>query len=116
MTVLVVALVTVAEDAPSALATYFRVTEPLLARAGARIIQRFEINEVVVGRPPARYVVIVEYPDRAAVDVVFESPEYKAIVPIRDAAFLDYHVSIVEQQTVARQPLSDPAGAASPAP
>jgi len=39
--------------------------------------------------------VMVEYPDRAAVDTVFESPEYKAVIPIRDIAFADYQVTVV---------------------
>jgi uncharacterized protein (DUF1330 family) len=93
---MVIALVTVCDECPAELAAYFKATTPLLERVGARIVQRFAINEVVVGRRPARSVVLVEYPDRAAVDAVFESPEYKAIIPIRDLAFLDYHVSILD--------------------
>ncbi|KPP88639.1 MAG: hypothetical protein HLUCCA08_17785 [Rhodobacteraceae bacterium HLUCCA08] len=96
MTATVIALVTLREDQQLALSEYLRVTEPLLKKAGGRVVKRFEINEVIVGHRPARSVVIVEYPDRAAVDSVFESPEYKGIIPVRDIAFADYHVSIVE--------------------
>ncbi len=95
MTATVIALLTVCDDCPSELAAYFKATKPLLEKAGARIIKRFEINEVVVGRRPARTVMIVEYPSRAAVDMVFGSPEYERVKPIRDQAFLDYQVSIV---------------------
>jgi uncharacterized protein (DUF1330 family) len=96
MPVTVIALVTITEDAPMALAAYFNVTDPLLKKAGAKIVKRFEINEVIVGRRPAKSVVIVEYPDRASVDLVFGSPEYKSVIPMRDQAFSDYQVSIVE--------------------
>ena len=93
--VTVIALLTIAENAPMALAEYLRVTAPLLERAGARITKRFQISEMVAGTAPAQSVLMVEYPSRAAVDQVFNSPEYKSIIPIRDKAFLTYQVSIV---------------------
>ena len=75
-----------------------RVTGPLLERAGAEIVKRFSVNEVVVGHRPAKTVVIVKYPSRAAVESVFGSPEYQAIKPVRDRAFSDYHVSIASDE------------------
>jgi uncharacterized protein (DUF1330 family) len=98
MSVTILALVTVADDAPFELATYFKVTEPLLARAGAKIIKRFSVNEVVVGHRPAKTLMIVEYPSREAVHDVFGSPEYQAIIPIRDIAFPTYQISIVGEE------------------
>lgn len=95
MTVTVLALLTVNDAEPRALARYFAITAPLLDAAGARITHRFTVNEAVVGHRPARMAVIVEYPDEAAVRSVFDSPAYRAIGPVRDAAFLDYSVSIV---------------------
>ena len=95
MSVLVLALVTINEAEPYALAKYLDATIPLLDEVGAKIIQRFDVNEVVVGRRPAHSVMIVEYPDREAVDKVFTSATYKSIVPYRDKAFLDYHISVV---------------------
>ena len=95
MTVTVFAMLTVNDDNPQALAKYFEITGPLLEAAGARILQRFEIHDVIVGETPAKSVVIVEYPDMEALKSVFESTEYKAITEIRDAAFLTYQVSVV---------------------
>lgn len=95
MTVKVIALVTINEDAPRALARYLEVTTPLLEEVGARITQRFEIGEGVVGDVPGQTVLVVDYPDRAAVDRVFGSAAYAAVRPIRDRAFLDYSVSVV---------------------
>lgn len=94
--VTVLAFVTIAEDAPDALAAYFRVTDPLLKRAGARIIKRFEVNDVVVGTNPSQTVVMVEYPSREAVDSVFKSPEYAAVKATRDRAFSTYSITIVD--------------------
>ncbi|MEE2945638.1 MAG: DUF1330 domain-containing protein [Pseudomonadota bacterium] len=98
MSVTVVAMVTLNDDEPMALAEYFRVTGPLLERAGAVITKTFDINEVVVGHRPAKKVFIVEYPSRMAVDMVFKSPEYEAIKPTRDIAFSDYSVTVAADQ------------------
>jgi uncharacterized protein (DUF1330 family) len=96
MPVRVVAMITIDENEPLALARYLEVTTPLLEAAGAQIINRFTLNEVVVvGHKPAKTVVIVQYPSREAVSVVFDSQQYKDIMTVRDTAFLDYSVSIV---------------------
>lgn len=94
MAVTVVALLSVNESEPLALGEYFRITTPLLERAKARIVKRFLLNEAIVGRTPAQMAVIVEYPDRAAVDLVFKSAEYRSAIPHRDKAFLKYEISV----------------------
>ena len=94
--VTVLAFVTISENAPDALAAYFKVTDPLLRRAGARIIKRFAVNDVVVGTHPSQTVVMVEYPSREAVDSVFKSPEYAAVRAVRDRAFSTYAITIVD--------------------
>lgn len=94
MTVTVVALLTINDAEPAALGEYFRITTPLLERARARIVRRFTLNETLVGARPAQMAVIVEYPDRSSVDMVFGSSEYRSAIPARDRAFLKYEVSI----------------------
>lgn len=96
MTVTVVALLSINEAEPAALGEYFRITTPLLDRAKARIVRRFTLNEALVGKRPAQMAVIVEYPDRAAVDMVFQSDAYRSAIPYRDKAFLKYEVSVAE--------------------
>ena len=101
MTVTVVAMVTLNDDEPMALAEYFRVTGPLMERAGAVITKTFDINEVVVGHRPAKKVFIVEYPSRAAADMVFKSAEYEAVKPTRDIAFSEYSVTVAADNEAA---------------
>ena len=62
----VFALVTFNEDEALALAKYLEITEPLLKREGARIIERFSLEDDVVGHRPAKSVIIVEYLSRAS--------------------------------------------------
>ncbi|WP_300029774.1 DUF1330 domain-containing protein [uncultured Roseobacter sp.] len=96
MTVTLMALLSVDEDAQEDLAIYMRATSPLLKRAGAVIRQRFRVNSVVVGNQPARSVVIVDYPDQRAVDSVFQSPEYAAVKENRDRAFPFYQITVLQ--------------------
>lgn len=109
MPVTVMAMVTFNDDEPLALAEYLRVTGPLLERAGAKITKTFDINEVVVGHRPAKKVFIVEYPDKASVDQVFQSAEYQAVIPSRDLAFSDYSITITadENQLVGAAAFAD---------
>lgn len=92
----VFAFVTLNEANPWALAEYFRVTGPVMQRAGARIAKRFPVIEPVLGRPPFSTLIIVEYPDRAAVDMVLASEDYRSAIPMRDMAFSSYAITIVD--------------------
>jgi len=95
MTVRVIALVTINEDQPLALAKYLEITTPVLDRVGAKITSRYQLDDQIVGTRPAETVIVVEYPNREAVDEVFGSAEYKRAIPFRDIAFSDYRVSMV---------------------
>ena len=95
MTVKVVALVTINEDQPFALARYLELTTPVLDRVGAEIVARYQLDAEIVGSRPAHTVIVVDYPSRDAVDEVFSSQEYEAAKPFRDQAFSDYMVSVV---------------------
>ncbi|MGC1504915.1 MAG: DUF1330 domain-containing protein [Sulfitobacter sp.] len=101
MTVTVIGLVTVAEGESAALAHYLAVSAKLLERANAVVTKRFSINETVIGTGPVKSVVMVEYPSREAVDLVFLSEEYQALIPTRDKAFSSYDISIAEQMEMA---------------
>ncbi len=104
MSVTVVAMTSINEDEPMALAQYLSVTGPLLERAGAKILKRFTVNEVVVGHRPAKTVFIVEYPSREAVEMVFGSEEYKSVIPARDTAFSEYNVTVASDSEGAMMP------------
>lgn len=96
MTAKVIALVTINEDQAWALAKYLELTEPVLERVGAKIVERYQVDERVVGDNPAKTIIIVDYPSKEAIDEVFDSVEYKRAAPFRDAAFSTYSVHIVE--------------------
>ncbi len=95
MSVQVVACIAINPDEPEALQAYFDATLPLLEEVGARVLQRLDITDVVVGQKMGETLMVVEYPDLGALDRVFESDRYKAIIPMRDKAFSTYNVSVL---------------------
>ncbi|MCT4557866.1 MAG: DUF1330 domain-containing protein [Pelagimonas sp.] len=95
MSIFVIGCVTVNPAEPDAFQHYLDVTSPLLEKAGARVIQQFSLENALIGEKPAEMIMIVEYPDMAAVDGLFQSPEYQAVIPVRNRAFSTYSVSMV---------------------
>jgi uncharacterized protein (DUF1330 family) len=100
----ILAFVTLNEANPWALAEYFRILGPVMQRAGAQIAKRFSVIEPVVGRPPFSTLIIVEYPDHAAMDMVLSSKEYQDAIPMRDMAFSSYAKIIVEDAATLQAP------------
>lgn len=96
MAVIVFALTTINPDDLEALSMYLGTTKPLLEEAGAEILQGYEISDTIVGEKLPEMATIVRYPNRAAVDEVFQSAEYQALKEIRERAFLNYQIGIVE--------------------
>lgn len=97
MPVLVFALTTVNANDIEALNMYIGTTQGLLEAAGAEIIQGYEVSETIVGSDLPERVTIVRYPDREAIDKVFESAEYHALRAIRERAFLSYQIGVVQE-------------------
>ena len=92
----VLASLTMNPDHPEAVAAYFDVALPLIEAAGGKMIQRLTLGEQLVGDDIGKIVMLIEYPDRAVIDQLFESDAYRDLIPTRDKAFLQYNVSIIE--------------------
>jgi uncharacterized protein (DUF1330 family) len=65
--------------------TYAVQVPPTLAPFGGRYVARSGATHAIEGEPPGR-IVILEFPDRAAVIAWRASAAYQAILPIRDAS------------------------------
>ena len=70
---------------PEVFQTYVVQAPATIARYGGRYVVRSGATEAVEGEPPGR-IVILEFPDRAAALAWRSSPEYQAILSIRDAS------------------------------
>ncbi len=70
---------------PETYATYRAQTPGVVERYGGRFIVRGGAAESLEGSPPAR-IVVIEFQDVAAARRFYDSPEYRAIVGIRQKA------------------------------
>ena len=93
----VIASLTINPDESDALARYHEATTPLIEKAGARIVQQLELEDPVVGEMPGKILMMIEYPSQEALEGVFNSAEYKSIIPYREKAFLEYNICIVKK-------------------
>jgi len=91
----VLAMTTLNPDEPEAIETYLSITGPLLEKVGAKVISQREILVTLAGEDAPQYVTLIEYPDRNAIEQVFESEAYEMLKPIRDKAFKQYKVCIL---------------------
>ena len=80
----------------SAFVEYLNSAMPLILAAGGQVAKRIDLGEQLIGDGGSSLVLLVDYPNREAIDAMFSSPEYQKLIPVRDRAFLSYHVSIVE--------------------
>jgi uncharacterized protein (DUF1330 family) len=71
---------------PDTYAQYCALTPSAIAAHGGRYLARGGAVEAKEGTPPAGRVVIAEFPDIAAARGFYDSPEYRAILPLRLAA------------------------------
>lgn len=93
----VLAMTTRNPNSDDALDAYLSVVGPLMERAGAKLISRYEVGEKISGSELPQYLSIIEYPDENAVRQVFHDPSYIALKSVRDEAFSHYDVSMVNE-------------------
>lgn len=79
---------------PATYDLYLEGTDAPLARFGARVLAVDESPQVLEGAWPCSRTVLIEFPNEAAARGWYDSPEYRAIAPLRfrsataDAVFL----------------------------
>ena len=95
MTIRVVATLEPHPDEVAAMETYFGTAMPLLEDAGGKVIEQFDVSHAVVGQKVGTMIMIIEYPNLEAIDAVFDSEAYKAVIPTRDRAFKTYNINII---------------------
>ena len=96
MTVTVLALTTLRPGGEVALQAYLATVGPLMQAAGAQLVSRHAVSRVLAGKGTLRHVSLVSYPSEQAVRQVFDSPAYRALDRIKEAAFSHYEVSTLD--------------------
>lgn len=71
---------------PDAYARYRAQTPGVVAAYDGRFLVRGGAVEAREGKPPVGRVVVLEFADMAAVRRFYDSPDYQAILPLREAS------------------------------
>lgn len=74
--------------------TYIKKVTAMQEAAGAVTLARHPIAAAFIGDLEVDVVAIVEFPSQSAFDEVFESEEYKALIPLRERAFSKLHAFV----------------------
>ena len=71
---------------PEAYREYMQKVTPLVAKAGGKYLVRGGPFTVLEGKWQPTRLVVIEFPDRAAIDAWYQSPEYAPLIPLRHRA------------------------------
>jgi uncharacterized protein (DUF1330 family) len=71
---------------PATYATYSQQVPAVLAAHGGRFLVRGGATELLEGERTLRRQVILEFPDMAHLQAFYRSPEYQALVTLRQSA------------------------------
>jgi uncharacterized protein (DUF1330 family) len=71
---------------PDVYAEYRRQVLPLVTRHGGRFIVRGGAHETLEGKWKPKRLVIIEFPDMAALKAWYGSPEYTGLIALRQGA------------------------------
>jgi uncharacterized protein (DUF1330 family) len=73
---------------------YLRQVKPMIERQGGRYLTRAGAHEVLEGDWRPNRVVIVEFPDMAALKAWYGSPEYRPLIALRRSAATDLLIAV----------------------
>lgn len=71
---------------PDVYAEYRRQVLPLVSRHGGRFIVRGGVHETLEGEWQPKRLVVIEFPDMAALKAWYGSPEYTRLIALRQGA------------------------------
>ncbi|MBM95936.1 MAG: hypothetical protein CMI09_08845 [Oceanospirillaceae bacterium] len=96
MTAMMFALATVNPEAKEKAAEYSEGVKPLLGQYGGKPVGRYPISAQLVGEHAANVLLQVEFPATADVMTFLDSPEYRALIPLREAGFASMQIYVSE--------------------
>ena len=73
---------------------YLRQVAPMIARFGGRYITRVGSHRMLEGEWRPNRVVIIEFPDIAALTGWYQSPEYQPLIALRRSASEDVLIAV----------------------
>lgn len=95
--VTLISLGTTNPDAEDEFKIYAENAPKLLLEAGGTPVRRMKVHEQLKGEDGPQTVFMMDFPSAEALKGVFETEEYKALIPHRDKAFSQLTLLIAEE-------------------
>jgi uncharacterized protein (DUF1330 family) len=73
---------------------YLRQVVPMIERHGGRYLTRTGTQEVLEGNWHPNRVVIIEFPNMAAIRAWYGAPEYQPLIALRQSAAIDVMIAL----------------------
>ena len=87
---------TINPDGKEELSHYAEKVGELYSKVKAKPVNKFKITKLLIGDYHPSLVSIMEFPDMTSLNEVFESDEYKQLLPYRERAFSKLEAYISE--------------------
>jgi uncharacterized protein (DUF1330 family) len=87
---------TINQSEKEALSYYLEKIAVLYEQVSAKSVGKYKISKASIGEYNPSLVSIMEFPDIVSFDKVFESEEYKKLIPYREKAFLKVEAYLSE--------------------
>ena len=95
MTTLLVTLTPV-EGEGEAMGRYLQGVQPLLAAAGGTPVKRLRVTDTITATAGIGLALVMDFENTEAIESVFASDAYQALIPDRDKAFSNLEIVVAE--------------------
>ena len=75
---------------------YLQGVMPLFIRAGGKLVKRLKTEEVINGNPSGM-TLVMDFDSAEAVNELFTSDDYAALVPVRDRGFAEMNILLTRE-------------------
>lgn len=83
-------------DQLESLKSYVTQVMPLLLELDGKVIKRSKINEAYFGQKTFEFLLVMDFPSKQKLVELFNSKEYKALIPDRDKGFAEINILFAE--------------------
>jgi uncharacterized protein (DUF1330 family) len=87
---------TPAEGQGEAMSRYLQGVQPLLAGAGGAPVKRVRVTDTITGTAGVGMALVMDFANAEAIQGVFASDAYQALMPDRDTGFSNIEILITE--------------------
>ena len=72
---------------PEALQSYLSTAPRITTQYGGVAVAKYTVETVLDGGEKPAMFAVMSFPDRASIDGLFNDPDYKKLIPLRDLGF-----------------------------